>query len=494
MKLAYYLSFGLISLSFSAFAQNNWIPENEYRVYEGPNKVTGVKFTQYDQRGDTAFYANFLQYHRINGSALVSGNLYPLEHIMVDSHSSFGRMVVTPTHSLILNYFWVPNMPQPNSSWIASKQGPNLFYAIETGQAFTFSNRYQDSLLTLTVQVQDSNQVGLNHFYNGLQIVYGQTHGLVSFSQLFRAGGDGNYELIQSPQINLVNLPDSLAEMLPYEAGSEIHSTFVRLYSNKVDSTYRIRKTLQVQQNGNVLSRTDSVFDFQFSYTVSGPDAGQNTFLKKEFYTEDVEIDLSLWESYSFSKPVTCLYGFSSDSNRTFDYWRADNWTSLGLSVSANINSDMQYTPNPPYSYFALGSSRIEEETNHHYFPFAGGPYLSFNSPGGQSIELPVYSKSSLGVFGDPLPSSLYIASVNQAQLASLNIYPNPSAGVFQIKFPQEANWDIQVMDMKGQLLFSSDVNGTEKTLNLNHLSDGVYLIRAQSSLGISQNSICVQH
>ncbi len=495
MKLSYLFFISLFLLTLSSSAQSNWVLENEYRVYEGPNKITAVKFTQYDQRGDTTYYANYLQYYRANGTAMVSGSPYSLEHILIDSNSSFGRMLVTPTHTHLLNYFWVPNVPQANSSWIASKQGPNLFYAIHTAPTFTYSSRFNDSLLTLTVDVQDSNEVTLNgHFYNGLQIVYGQSLGLVSFSQLFRGGGDGQYELIQSPQVNLVNLPDTLSEMLPYEVGSEIHSTFVRLYSNKIDSTYRIRKTLQVQQNGNVLSRTDSVFDFQFSYTVSGPDAGQNLFLKKGFYTEEVDIDLALWESYVSSRPITCLHGFSSDSNRTFDYWRANNWNSLGMSVSARINSDTYYTPTPPYSYFAQGSSRIEEETAHRYFPYAGGPYLSFTSPGGQTIELPVYSKSSLGAFGKPLPNSLFIASVKPTQLQALHIFPNPSTGNFNIHLPLESAWDIEVLDMKGQMLHSGNFEGTKHTLDLRHLANGIYLIQARSNSGISQNRICVQH
>ena len=56
-------------------------------------------------------------------------------------------------------------------------------------------------------------------------------------------------------------------------------------------------------------------------------------------------------------------------------------------------------------------------------------------------------------------------------------IYPNPSPGTFQIKYPINTFEHIQVFDISGQLLRRESLSGTQKTITAN-LQSGVYLIR----------------
>lgn len=70
-------------------------------------------------------------------------------------------------------------------------------------------------------------------------------------------------------------------------------------------------------------------------------------------------------------------------------------------------------------------------------------------------------------------PSTLYVP-VNE--MSHLEISPNPSSGVIRFQLGQSEL--VQVVDMKGSLVYQTTAEAGENTLNLDFLDKGVYLIQ----------------
>lgn len=69
-------------------------------------------------------------------------------------------------------------------------------------------------------------------------------------------------------------------------------------------------------------------------------------------------------------------------------------------------------------------------------------------------------------------------ASVEERELNGLSIYPNPSSGQVNLKLDASGSYEVEVYDLLGMNVMQADFMGTSKELQLNHLSDGQYLIK----------------
>ncbi|MCK4677103.1 MAG: redoxin domain-containing protein [Bacteroidales bacterium] len=66
-------------------------------------------------------------------------------------------------------------------------------------------------------------------------------------------------------------------------------------------------------------------------------------------------------------------------------------------------------------------------------------------------------------------------------ELATINIYPNPSNGQFQIKLDQVGNVNVRVINLLGNVLLNEEIRVDQQSfifdLNLMHLPEGIYLV-----------------
>jgi hypothetical protein len=113
-------------------------------------------------------------------------------------------------------------------------------------------------------------------------------------------------------------------------------------------------------------------------------------------------------------------------------------------------------------------------------------------SPGGGST----YNMSSSNFFNtkDATISSIEI----DVQDISISVFPNPNNGIFTLKInsenPQRVN--ISIFNNLGSMVASEqiDVNGSiNKTINLNHLSKGIYYLRMQTANDVVVRKVIVQ-
>lgn len=78
---------------------------------------------------------------------------------------------------------------------------------------------------------------------------------------------------------------------------------------------------------------------------------------------------------------------------------------------------------------------------------------------------------------------------LDEENILAFDIFPNPAQDFLTIQLPNEImNGSIEVFDFLGRLVKSKQINKVDNKLNLNHLSQGVYLIRL-----ISEGKIAVR-
>jgi hypothetical protein len=88
-------------------------------------------------------------------------------------------------------------------------------------------------------------------------------------------------------------------------------------------------------------------------------------------------------------------------------------------------------------------------------------------------------------------------AALNGAfSINNVSIFPNPASDVFTIQLPQNAastSWNIELFDVRGQLLESQTSEGREVQFDATKFSTGVYLLRVQSEGRSISKRIVVQ-
>jgi hypothetical protein len=60
----------------------------------------------------------------------------------------------------------------------------------------------------------------------------------------------------------------------------------------------------------------------------------------------------------------------------------------------------------------------------------------------------------------------------------NLQIYPNPSKGLFNLSNPFEGKSFVEIYDLTGILLTKSELNSEYATVDLNDYSNGMYLLK----------------
>lgn len=95
------------------------------------------------------------------------------------------------------------------------------------------------------------------------------------------------------------------------------------------------------------------------------------------------------------------------------------------------------------------------------------------------------------GIWRSPMVNKTapYVGVENQvAEISSLNIYPNPSNGIFKISYTagQPGNYKVEVINERGQIVMTEnkiDFSGNfSKEINISNLSKGIYLVKVSGN------------
>jgi hypothetical protein len=72
----------------------------------------------------------------------------------------------------------------------------------------------------------------------------------------------------------------------------------------------------------------------------------------------------------------------------------------------------------------------------------------------------------------------------NKEAVVSIAIYPNPSTGIFNLEFEDATVKEIEVYTMQGRSVYKARVNSQTTSINLAHLSAGLYYVQATAAQG----------
>lgn len=83
--------------------------------------------------------------------------------------------------------------------------------------------------------------------------------------------------------------------------------------------------------------------------------------------------------------------------------------------------------------------------------------------------------------------------SIEQIDAVVLTIYPNPSSGIFTVKFNTELDGQIVCLDLNGKTLKTIAITNSEQTLDFSELANGNYMLKIMTEVGVRQFRIVIQ-
>lgn len=81
---------------------------------------------------------------------------------------------------------------------------------------------------------------------------------------------------------------------------------------------------------------------------------------------------------------------------------------------------------------------------------------------------------------------------INDQQIATFSIFPNPGNGKFSITLSNEGTYNLSVLNSQGLQMFTTAVSGSQN-LDLSALSKGVYFIRLSNASSVSVEKLVIR-
>lgn len=225
----------------------------------------------------------------------------------------------------------------------------------------------------------------------------------------------------------------------------------------------------------NIISTPlDTAFDVRISSvynTVSGWSPTLNNFqLKKQIVKNNGICDFNTLVIDVFAKhwPITAIWNdvLFNDTCREGSVLTSvhpGGWWDIG-STSNLYRSELAL-----YSSITF-SSNNDGNLSSPFSTYNSGAYLNANN-------------DTISVFWLKLgDSSILNTAVNQLVLDNkISVYPNPTNEILNISIAKELDLThakIFLVDISGRVILTQPINSTESTININHLPNGVYVLK----------------
>jgi hypothetical protein len=195
--------------------------------------------------------------------------------------------------------------------------------------------------------------------------------------------------------------------------------------------------------------------------------------------------------------------GCSTDAN--------GNITVVGSFASASITFGNITLTNGTSGYADVMIVRYNPSGNVLSAQSVGGTYIDYGidcatDPSGDVIITGAFESSSLAFGSITVTNAMsgyydmfiakldVVASVEEITKNDwVNVYPNPSSGVFKLESSMFSVENAEVYDVLGNLLLQKTLNSKQGTLNLSGVNSGVYFLTLKTEQGIIKKKLILQ-
>lgn len=162
------------------------------------------------------------------------------------------------------------------------------------------------------------------------------------------------------------------------------------------------------------------------------------------------------------------------------------NWLKITLegtmSNKMGIGSwiEIQVAGNKQYRYTLLGEGYISQNSGAEFIGLKSNTIVDYVKVKWLSgIEDIIYNVNANQTVHFEEGSTL---SANEFYRNEILVYPNPNNGIFQIKFSNEDNHDLEIYNIHGVKVFDQPNYRSSEIINISNLSKGVYFLKANNS------------
>lgn len=178
--------------------------------------------------------------------------------------------------------------------------------------------------------------------------------------------------------------------------------------------------------------------------------------------SNDVEEDETIMEDYITVMDLTA--SFEADEVDICDT------EMIQFTSSTTCSEELQWT-------FEGGDPATSDEAN---------PSVTYHTAGTYSVTLTaINGDNEVEVIEESYITVHNCTGLGSLTLNKMRISPNPGDGNFQVNLPNAGQFEVQVYDITGHIVYTTTLTSENNSLNISNLTDGIYVISANN--GITQ-------
>lgn len=177
------------------------------------------------------------------------------------------------------------------------------------------------------------------------------------------------------------------------------------------------------------------------------------------------------------------VFGYNTEEGAEFELCAWDT-SCVSFEVTAQqIGNELWAFPADlgPYLWLGCNGTPYPAHTSQAYLPTSSGEYR-------------VVAANNIGCLDTSECISVTITDIEESQDAKIQIYPNPSTGLFEVNWAENEKINVQVFDFQGKAVLEESRNTNRFTIDLSDFVYGLYTLRISSPSAIQHRTLILQH